>query len=141
MSANLLLERLDKVRQTGRGSWMACCPSHADTSPSLSIRETDDGLILVHCFAGCDVSEVMAAAGLAMDALFPARTPHHGKPLRRAFPAADALRAIASEAMIVVSSGVTLLAGKPFSESDRERLVVAVARIQAAITASGVTPC
>ena len=106
MSATLLLERLDKVRQTGRGSWVACCPSHADTSPSLSIRETDDGLLLVHCFAGCDVSEVLAAAGLSMDALFPARTTHHGKPLRRAFPAADALRAVSCEALVVVSAGV-----------------------------------
>ena len=141
MSATLLLERLDKVRQTGRGSWVACCPSHADTSPSLSIRETDDGLLLVHCFAGCDVSEVMAAAGLSMDALFPARTTHYGKPLRRAFPAADALRAVFCEAMVVVSAGVTLLAGKPFSEADRERLVVAVERIQAAMTACGVSPC
>ena len=36
---------------------------------------------------------------------------------------------------------VTLLAGKPFSEADRERLVVAVERIQAAMTACGVSPC
>ena len=39
---NNLLSRLDKVRQSGPDSWMACCPAHEDKSASLSIRHADD---------------------------------------------------------------------------------------------------
>lgn len=30
---------------------MALCPNHADKNPSLSVRETENGRILLHCFA------------------------------------------------------------------------------------------
>jgi hypothetical protein len=134
-----LLSRLDRVKQTKPDSWMACCPAHADRSASLSIRETDDGRILIHCFAGCSVHDVIGAAGLSIDELFPPRPLHHSKPERRPFPAADVLRAIGFEAVVVAAAGVSLLAGHPFSEIDRERLILAVQRIQSAMTAAGVT--
>ena len=134
-----LLSRLDRVKQTKPDSWMACCPAHADRSASLSIRETDDERILVHCFAGCSVHEVIDAAGLSIDELFPPRPIHHSKPERRPFPAADVLRAIGFEALVVAAAGVSLLAGHPFSEVDRERLILAVSRIQSALTAAGVS--
>lgn len=43
MEIGILLDRLDKVKKTGKGAWSACCPSHTDRGPSLSIRETDGG--------------------------------------------------------------------------------------------------
>ncbi len=133
-----LLAHLDKVKRTGNGTYQACCPAHADRSPSLSIRETDDGAILVHCFAGCSVHEVVSAVGMKLSDLFPPREIQHGKPERRPFPAADVLRAIGFEALIVAASGASLLAGQPFSEADRERLILAVHRIQAGLKAAGV---
>ena len=39
-----LLSRLDGVKQTGRNKWKAKCPAHDDNSPSLHIRECDDGI-------------------------------------------------------------------------------------------------
>ena len=41
--------------------WMARCPAHDDSTPSLSIRETRDGKLLVHCHAGCEQTAVIAA--------------------------------------------------------------------------------
>jgi hypothetical protein len=73
-----------------------------------------------------------------MDALFPERKIHHGNPERRAFPAVDVLRCIAFEALVVAVAGASLLSGHPFTEIDRERLMVAVGRIQEALTAAGV---
>lgn len=130
-----LLSRLDRVRKTGPDSWMACCPAHADRSASLAIRQADDKT-LVHCFAGCSVHEVIGAVGLEISDLFPPRE-HHGKPGRRPFPAADILRAIGFEALIVATAGAALLSGHPFTPADRERLMLAVGRIQAALTAGG----
>ena len=45
-------------RQSGDG-WMALCPAHDDRYPSLSIRDTDDGKVLVYCHAGCDQMSVI----------------------------------------------------------------------------------
>ena len=39
---------------------MARCPVHDDRTPSLSIRDADDGRLLVHCHAGCDQAHVIA---------------------------------------------------------------------------------
>ena len=43
------------------GGWMARCPAHDDRTPSLSIRDADDGKVLVRCHAGCDQKRVIAA--------------------------------------------------------------------------------
>nr|WP_281722278.1 toprim domain-containing protein [Nitrosomonas nitrosa] len=43
------------------GGWMARCPAHDDREPSLSIRDADDGKVLVRCHAGCDQGRVLAA--------------------------------------------------------------------------------
>lgn len=137
MTAAALIARLDRVRQTGSGRWIACCPAHEDKSPSLTIRELDDGRVLVHCFADCEVEDVLAAVGMAIEDLFPARCERTMRPLARPFPAADILRAIAFEALVVATSGAALLDGGPFSKADRERLSVAVGRINAALVAGG----
>ena len=70
-----LLDRLEKVRQTGEGQYVACCPVHGDRNPSMGIKEVigDDGYrkVLIHCFA-CHASaqEVTEALGLPMSVLF-----------------------------------------------------------------------
>jgi len=85
MNVEKILSQLDKVKRTGPGKYMACCPvlAHDDRSPSLSIRETDDGTILLKCFAGCGAVEIVEAIGLKMTDLFPPRLPdgkHAHKP-------------------------------------------------------------
>lgn len=47
-------------RRTGNG-WSAPCPAHDDHTPSLSISEGADGKALLHCFAECEQSQVIAA--------------------------------------------------------------------------------
>lgn len=141
MSAETLLSRLDKVRRTGPGRWVACCPAHEDRRASLAVRELDDR-VLAHCFAGCTVHEVVSAVGLSLSDLFPEKLSneaHAVKGERRPFPAADVLRCIAFEALVVLTAGAALLAGQPFNDTDRARLVVAVGRIQAALDAGGLT--
>lgn len=66
-----LLSRLDKLRPNGSNKWMACCPAHDDGSPSLGIKQSDNGTILIHCFAGCSVDDVTASIGMETWQLFP----------------------------------------------------------------------
>ena len=68
----VLLSRLDRVRIVGQRA-MACCPAHPDQTPSLSIKETDDGVVLVYCHGGCETCDVLAAVGLTFRDLFPRR--------------------------------------------------------------------
>lgn len=138
MSADTLLDRLECVKKTPNG-WAARCPAHDDKGPSLSVRELDDGRVLVHCFAGCDVHQIVGAVGLQITDLFPPReTSHHYPRERRPFPAADVLRAIGFEVLVVMTAGAALLDSKPFSQADRERLGLAVGRIRAAAKYAGV---
>lgn len=139
MSAAPLLSMLDGVKRTGQGKWIAKCPSHDDRTASLAIRELDDGRVLVHCFAGCNVHEVVGSIGMQIDDLFPTRKIEHGKPERRPFPAADILRAIAHETMIVYLSAQAVAKGERLPETDIQRLLVAASRIQAALTAGGIS--
>ena len=53
-----LLAGLDKVSKVGSG-WKACCPAHDDHNPSLSIRESRRGHVLVKCRSGCSQDEVI----------------------------------------------------------------------------------
>jgi hypothetical protein len=70
--ADRVLPLLSGVRRSGRG-WIARCPAHEDRSPSLSVREGDDGRLLLHCWAGCDAASIVGALGLDIRDLFPDR--------------------------------------------------------------------
>lgn len=65
-----LLERLDSVKPRGAGQWSAKCPAHSDNNPSLSIREGENGRLLLHDFGGCAPHAIVAALGLELRDLF-----------------------------------------------------------------------
>lgn len=136
-----LLSRLDGVKRTGANTWIARCPSHSDKSPSLSVRVADSSVVLVHCFAGCTVHEVVDAVGMDVSDLFPEASDdvHVGKPLRRPFATSDILRAIAFEALVVGCAATSMAAGAVLSAEDRSRLLVAVERIQNGLAAGGLS--
>lgn len=125
-----LLSRLEGVKQVGAEKWAARCPSHEDRSPSLSIRETNDGRLLIHCFGGCGAVEVLGAIGLTLGDLFEKPIAHHLPKSKVSFPALPALRALAFESSVVFYCGAAMLAGEPF---DAERLYVALGRIDGAL--------
>tara|TARA_R110000822_G_scaffold75306_2_gene181136 strand:- start:1674 stop:2057 length:384 start_codon:yes stop_codon:yes gene_type:complete len=66
-----LLNRLEKVKEKKANQWVACCPAHSDTTPSLAIAQTLDGRILLKCWSGCSALDVISAVGLDWSALFP----------------------------------------------------------------------
>jgi hypothetical protein len=71
-------------RRTG-SHWMAPCPTHEDRDPSLSIRDGDDGKVLVHCHAGCDQSVVIGE--LRSRGLWDSASDHCQRPAIRKSPA------------------------------------------------------
>lgn len=125
-----LLERLSRVRETGPGRWAACCPAHDDKSPSLSVRDAGD-ILLIHCFGGCSAGEILGAVGLSLRDLYPdggleSRALRRGQ---RRIPARDALAAIDREALLVATVASDLRHCRVIDGATWGRLAVAVARI------------
>lgn len=131
MAITDILSRLDKVKPTGRGRWMACCPAHDDRTPSMVITETD-GRVLMHCFAECSIDDILGAIGVEMAALFPPRSADHAPRVRRPWNPADILAAVAREALITAVAASAMANGKPLTDQDRERLLTAASRLQRA---------
>jgi DNA-binding transcriptional ArsR family regulator len=53
ITLNDIIPHLRKARRLPDGSYMACCPAHNDTNPSLHLSESPDGTLLWRCHAGC----------------------------------------------------------------------------------------
>jgi len=134
-----LLDRLDRVRKSGRGH-TARCPAHEDRTASLSITATDTGNILIHCFAGCSTADVVAAVGLELSDLFVKRestsmTHAERSALREHGRQAQwkaALNVLGLEAKVVVIAGRDIKQGRPLNDDDERRLDEALIRIDAA---------
>ena len=136
MSAEILLQRLDKVRRTGPDRWIASCPTRTDKNPSMTIRELPDGRVLVHDFGGESVHEILAAVGLELSDLFPKNPLSDGrKSERKPFYAVDALRCLAFEAKLIRLAALVTLKGNALSDHDHDRLAIAVERIETAMGA------
>ena len=101
-----ILSALDKVRNRGTNSWIACCPAHNDKNPSLSIKETKDGDVLLHCFAGCGVDDVVAALGLEMSDLFSKPVAHSCASSPHTFTAEDVLVALVDDLNDLCSNAI-----------------------------------
>ena len=134
MSAEILLSRLERVRKTGTDRWMASCPAHQDKTPSLSIREAEDGKVLIHCFGGgCGATDILEAVGLTLDAIFPdgprkfsrGEKPNHWHAMR------EAVKAIQSDAILMLVYVESVAKGLEPTASDREMLAAAAGRIRA----------
>lgn len=130
-----LLPLLEGARQTGPGRWVAKCPAHDDRRPSLSLREGNDGRLLVHCWAGCHAAEIVAAVGLTLADLFERPITHHAPAERRPWRDAglEVLRALADEVAVVFVMAALLAGGLELTDADRERLTLAAERVNGAL--------
>ena len=134
MSVTDLLSRLQKVQKNGANSWMALCSGHDDRSRSLKVTQAEDGRTLIHCFAGCEPDNVLAAVGLSIDDLFDTPLYQRAKPIRgtKVYPR-EVLQALRTELMIMILSANDLRKGKNLSEIDRERLDLSYERFSNAL--------
>lgn len=128
-TASKVMDRVAGLKQTGTSRWIARCPAHEDRSPSLSIRETEDGRrCLLHCFGGCETDDVLTAIGLSFGDLFDRPLEHHLPPIRGGFSARELLELNAHEATVIA-----LLADKAASGSltaeESQRLTQAAGRL------------
>ena len=79
--------------------------------------------------------DVLAAVGLTFEDLFPKRPTHHAK--AEALAGARCFRAVAGEATIVAVAASTICSGGNLTAEDRQRVMQAGARLNAAVLESG----
>jgi hypothetical protein len=79
MIAQDFLERLEVVRPRGNGRWSARCPAHDDQTPSLSVAEGEQA-VLLHCFGGCAPEQICRCLGLSLADLFYSRQDENALP-------------------------------------------------------------
>lgn len=125
-----LLDLLDGVK--GRGnSFMAKCPAHNDSSPSLAIRFANDR-ILMHCFAGCETQHVCESIGLSLADLMPETAGGTKRAFEDRFRASDLL-AICAHDLLVASVIVNdASAGRPVTFDALNNLAKIAGRLQQA---------
>ncbi|MAL92822.1 MAG: RNA helicase [Pseudomonas sp.] len=118
-----LLSRLEGVKKQG-DRYIACCPAHNDNAPSLSLSRGEDGRALVHCYAGCEILQVLAAIGMGLRDLFPDSLSYENRQRYRR----EALERerVFEQMVIAISNGE---AGSSLSDVDLKRLAEARERV------------
>lgn len=135
-SIDSLLARLEGVRPRGTDRWVARCPAHEDKNPSLSMRLSESGALLLHCFGGCAPADVCAAIGLELGDLFPER--FEARPSRDRFhyhAMREAFRTLHRESLVVAIGAEMTARGEALEPDDVARLWRAVTSIRSAVEA------
>jgi len=136
---DLILDRLDSVRPYGDG-YRADCPNGHRNRGSLSIKEADDGRVLLHCFSGCSALEVVHGLGLELKNLFerpitadmsPEELKRHKQTEKESHWKA-ALDFLPVEIFIVQITAVQIGKGKPLNVEDHLRLELVGKRLTSA---------
>lgn len=126
-----VLDGLPSARHYGNG-WRCDCPNpvHKRGRGSLSIRESEDGGVLLHCFACMDTPAILGALGLEASDLFPPRGEASPEQRKRDLESlwAAALNVLDTEAWVVRSAGRLAQTAK-LNRQDAERLELAIRRI------------
>ena len=120
-----LLSRVHRLKKTGDSKWLACCPAHDDKTPSLAIKLADER-ILIHCFAGCDVSAIVSTLGLKLSDLMP-ESKRHSRPdnKRPKFNKYELFDIIVFEATIIILAIRKAFNGTPLSTEEMARVIQA----------------
>ena len=67
------LARLENVKETKQGQWMANCPAHGGTNRKLAVTEGDPKP-RVFCFSqGCSPEEIYDAVGITWSDFYPSK--------------------------------------------------------------------
>lgn len=128
---DMVLSRVD-AKPTGTDRWRCACPAHGGTNKStLSIGVADNGAVLLRCWHGCSIEQIVGALGIEVHDLFPPKD-SHARPLKRRsmLTARQALDLLVSESLVVFVVANDVHRDRQVSDADWLRLRDAAARIQ-----------
>lgn len=127
-----ILSHFSRVRATSKtNSYNCLCPAHDDKNASLSIKINQDGRVLIHCFAGCDIESILGAVGLTLDDIIPQRIDLL-KPQGKAFNPFAILKTMKDEALFVYMCANEIEQGRTLQSSDKEKLLHTIGKLKEA---------
>jgi predicted protein tyrosine phosphatase len=123
MKADQIIERLEHCKPSGTNRWIARCPAHKDSSPSLVISQPDAERVLIHCHAGCSTGDILDSLGLDWGALMPDKGMSYSatRITRKDAPLVDQ--------MLIEISKSMLSRGERMSELDKQAVLGARLRV------------
>jgi hypothetical protein len=118
MNIDILLNRLDGVKQLPKdihaARYVAKCPAHDDTHPSLAVTLTHQNQVLVHCRAHCGGIDVLAAVGLEFKDLHDRPLDYQGyKRVKRAYSYQQLFEVFQYDIAFVMQCNQILMKGEP----------------------------
>lgn len=130
--AEAFVAKLDGVQ--GRGPrYRAICPAHESKhrTRSLAVAEAEDGRVLLKCFTGCSVDQIVGAVGMTLDDLFPPKPVGEKKRERRPFSPREVALALERELHVAWVLLQDIGGGKVIGKGDRARAKVCAERCAA----------
>lgn len=129
-----ITSQLENVVHAQNGQARAICPSHEsrNNTRSLSIKESDEGSVLINCFAGCSAAEILASLRLELADLYPKplqSTPGRPFTKKSAFSPREALHILAFEITLASIFMGDVIDKRPLSEKDWNRFLLARNRV------------
>jgi hypothetical protein len=129
-----ITSQLENVVHAQNGQARAICPSHEsrNNTRTLAIKESDEGGVLVHCFAGCSAAEILAPLGLELADLYPKplqSTPGRTFTKKAAFSPREALRILSFEITLASMFIDNVIDKRVLSEKDWNRFLLARDRV------------
>jgi hypothetical protein len=98
----------------------------------MTVSETADGRILMHCFShDCSIGDICGAIGIEVSDLFP-DDPTFAYAEKEPISPRDAFEAISYELTVIGVVAADFSKHKPVSKDDYERFLVAINRVQVA---------
>lgn len=125
-----VLSRL-KHKRIGPGKYLAFAPTRSERTPSVSIKELEDGGLLLHDFGGDSTADILTAIGLNLADLFPERPSSHQarRPVNRAFFPSDVFEIARQEIGVAAIVAADLVKKREVTEQDYARLLEASVRL------------
>ena len=116
---------------------------HDDKHPSMTVSETADGSVLLHCFGGCSFEQMVSGLGLEPIDLIPPHLRHNRQDGHRSphkgprFSPWTALQALAVDVIVVALAAAQIRRDGWLDDADLEALIQAEARIQSNLRSGG----
>jgi len=132
-----ILSHFENVKKSGSNQYQCKCPSHEDRSNSMGVSLSDDGQkIIMNCFAGCTLTEVMQASGLTWDDIMPNKRVDSfimkdGEvsgmiKQRQSFNPYAALKYLANDILFVAMCAAEVNSGRKLIPEDQNKLLKSV---------------
>jgi hypothetical protein len=104
----------------------------------MTVREVEDGMLLVHCFAGCGIDAIAGAIGLSISDLMPDKQPDELRKSRKIpFSPSDVLACTKNDASLIYVVMCDLDKGIDLTDKQIKAAKKAAARIYSAANIGG----